>query len=197
MKEGADKWGGTWKIGKKYHIIHCNSTTQYCYEPSLRLCKRAQFPTETSLSHDHAHALLSCPSQLRSRNRDIAIAISPSPSQSQSRNQPFATSGVTTPVATARSPIARSLVVSIYSDHWSIPMPLLVLALTQLINGHGISPVSFHLTTCLPFFLVFSVFASEHPVATFSYDHRQSTFARSHKHPSSFLLVFANQPQLV
>jgi hypothetical protein len=99
------------------------------------MCKRTQFPTETSPSHDHAHASLSCPSQ------------------SQSRNQPFATSGVTTPVATARSPISRSLVVSIYSDHRSIPMPILVLALTQLINRHGISP-DLSLLTCqgrLPF----------------------------------------------
>jgi hypothetical protein len=114
--------------------------------------------THRYLAHrscDHAIAITPSqlhPSQSQPRHHylahcscDLAIAISPSPSQSQSRNQPFATSGVTTPVATAHSPIARSLVVSIYSNHWSIPTPILVLALTQLINGHRISPISFHL----------------------------------------------------
>jgi hypothetical protein len=66
---------------------------------------------------------------------------------------------VTTPVATARSPIARSLVVSIYSDHRSIPTTILVLALTQLINGHSISPVSFHLTFCLSLSLLCSKYS--------------------------------------
>jgi hypothetical protein len=46
-----------------------------CYEPSSQLCERAQSPTETSLSHDHAHAALSRPSRLRTRNRDHTIAI--------------------------------------------------------------------------------------------------------------------------
>jgi hypothetical protein len=93
--------------------------------------QRHRSPTTTHMQHYLTH-----------RGCDHAIAISPSPSQSQSRNQPFATSGVTTPVATTRSPIARLLVVSIYSNHRSIPTPLLVLALTKLINGHGISPDS-------------------------------------------------------
>jgi hypothetical protein len=61
--------------------------------------------------------------------------------------------------------LARSLVLSVYSDPRSIPTPLLVMALTQLINGHGISPDLSLLTTCLPFSLVFSVLASEHPIA--------------------------------
>jgi hypothetical protein len=172
-----------------------------CYEPSSQLCKRAQSPTETSHSHDHAHAALSCPSRLRSRHCNLAIAILPSPSQSRSRNQPFTTSGVTTPVPTARSPIARSLVVYIYSDPRSIPTPILVLALTQLINGHGISPDLSLLTTCLPFPLVFSVLASEHPIAPRTLRSQPSVTtianARLQKHPLSFLLVFANQPRLV
>jgi hypothetical protein len=88
-------------------------------------------PSRPSQSQPRHHYLAHC-------SCDHVIAISPS--QSQSHNQPFATSGVTTPVATARSPIARSLVVSIYSDHWSIPMPILVLALTQLIKDTVLVP---------------------------------------------------------
>jgi hypothetical protein len=55
---------------------------------------------------------------LAHRSRDHAI-------------KPSHTSGVITPVATARLPIARSLVVSIYRDHLSIPTPILVLALNS------------------------------------------------------------------
>jgi hypothetical protein len=159
--------------------------------------QRHRPPTTTRMQHYLAH-----------RGCDHAIAISPSPSQSRSCNQPFATSGVTTPVATAHSPIARSLVLSIYSDPRSIPTPLWVLALTQLINGHGISPDSSLLTTCLPSSLVFSVLASEHPSRTTNTPVAPRTprsqppvttiaNARLPKHPLSFLLVFANQPGLV
>jgi hypothetical protein len=76
--------------------------------------QRHRPPTTTRMQNYLAH-----------RGCDHAIAISPSPSQSRSRNQPFATSGVTTPAATAHSPIARSLVLSITVSFRELQSPLL------------------------------------------------------------------------
>jgi hypothetical protein len=105
-------------------MIISDTDLPFCDACALSKAKKIPFPylplTTTCMQSYLAH-----------RGCDHAIAISPSPSQSRSRNRPFATSGVTTPVATACSPIARSLVVSIYSDHRSIPMPILVLALNS------------------------------------------------------------------
>jgi hypothetical protein len=96
----------------------------HCYEPSLQPCKRGMDTLVTvrtrpvcyrdNAPHDHAHTSLSS-----HRSRDHAIAILPSLSRHCHRSRkntinPSHTSGVITPVATARLPIARSLVVSIY-----------------------------------------------------------------------------------
>jgi hypothetical protein len=138
--------------GEEYRLwendIHWDPRLEFeilgCYEPFWWPCERAQFsprsrssrpPTTTRTHHYLAH---------RSFNHAIAIApIAVATTQSLSRHRkrahrsgdhalnPLHTSGVITPVATARSPIARSLIVSIYRDHLSIPTPILVLALNS------------------------------------------------------------------
>jgi hypothetical protein len=129
----GDKWGEGRREDK---LLWTLLATVQTWKIHFGDCANAH----SSLQRQHPPMTTHMHRYLAHRSCDHAIAILPSPSQSQSCNQPSHTSGVITPVATLRLPIARSLVVSIYSDHRSIPMPILVLALTQLINGHGISP---------------------------------------------------------